>query len=109
MLLFPFRKHFQAMIETAIALDLASGTDFGAFLHFRILMLVSKCRERNNRDRANAATSEKWDIANLTLNGLDDLESSSLRDEAPQHSCRNAVFLADKASIEKMPKKSKKL
>jgi hypothetical protein len=49
MLLFPFRKHFQAMIETAIALDLASGTDFGAFLHFRILMLVSKCRERNNR------------------------------------------------------------
>jgi hypothetical protein len=31
MLLFPFGKHFQAMIKTAIALDLASGTIFSAF------------------------------------------------------------------------------
>jgi len=48
-LFFSFGKQFQAVIKATIALDLAIGADFGTFLQRHFLVVVSECRERNQR------------------------------------------------------------
>ncbi len=49
MLLLPLRNQLQAMIETAVAIDLAGSTYFSGLLPLRILVLVGQHRQWNKR------------------------------------------------------------